>query len=168
MVDAMQAACRETMEEIGAEMQAQVYKGLPRTTGAMLWYEATHYSARPEKLPGEKSAPRVADPHWHIHNLVPNVTMDCKKWKAAEFGEIVARMPYFQAAFDDRFASKLQALGYAVERAGLSFPSSKACTRRPSKSFPAAPAGHRSRSGKAHGVKNDKLKEQARRADLQQ
>ena len=114
-------------------MQARVRTGgkdEDRITGNMVALTYFHPDARPSEFPdyfpGAPKKQRIADPHDHFHNLVPNTTFDAAegkkgKWKAAQFGLIAEAMPFFQAFFDDRLASKLQALGIATERKGLSF-----------------------------------------------
>jgi ATP-dependent exoDNAse (exonuclease V) alpha subunit len=77
----------------------------------------------PTARPVTEDGVSLPDPHLHLHELVLNATHDPveKRWKAGEFGSIVANKGYYQAAFDSRLAGKLAALGYGIERDGNSF-----------------------------------------------
>jgi conjugative relaxase-like TrwC/TraI family protein len=118
LLDAFRGAARETMEEAEREMKTRVRKSGSnenRLTGNMVWAEFVHFTSRP--VDGKP------DPHLHAHVFAANLTWDEKerRWKAGQFGEIKRDAPYFEAAFDARLAKKLNDLGYATEKAGLSF-----------------------------------------------
>jgi ATP-dependent exoDNAse (exonuclease V) alpha subunit len=65
----------------------------------------------------------IPDPQLHLHAVAFNATYDPveEKWKAAQFGNLVRDKGYYQAEFHSRFAEKLAALGYGIERDGNSF-----------------------------------------------
>src|SRR5579863_10380799 len=109
---------RETMAEVETEMKTRVRKGGKdenRVTGNMVWAEFVHFTARP--------VDGVPDPHLHAHVFAHNVTWDEAegRFKAGQFGDLKRDAPYYEAAFDARLSHALNALGYRVEREGLSF-----------------------------------------------
>ena len=113
MLDAFRAAVNQTMKEIEGEIQTRVRKNGAdenRTTGNMVWAEFIHFTARPVK--------GVPDPHLHAHCFAFNTTWDDveQKWKAAQFRDLKANAPYFEAVFHARFARELADLGYRIER----------------------------------------------------
>lgn len=115
---AFRDSVKETMDELEPEMKTRVRKNgrdEDRITGNMVWAEFVHFTSRP--------VDGVPDPHLHAHVFAHNVTFDEeeKRWKAGQFGDLKRDAPYFQAAFDARLAHRLNAMGYATERAGLSF-----------------------------------------------
>jgi len=118
ILDAFLEAERETMREMETEMKTRVRKNgrdEDRLTGNMVWAEFVHFTARP--------VDGIPDPHLHAHVFALNATWDETegRWKAGQFGDLNRDAPYYEAAFDARLAHKLNALGYATERAGLSF-----------------------------------------------
>lgn len=116
LLDVFRDAVREAMGEVEENMQARVRGGgkdEDRITGNLAWAEFVHFQSRPVE--------GYADPHLHTHAYAFNVTRDGGIWKAGQFGQLKAEATYYEAFFDDRLASKLQALGYATERQGLSF-----------------------------------------------
>ena len=109
---------KETMDEAEAEMKTRVRKNgrdENRLTGNMVWAEFVHFTSRP--------VDGVPDPHLHAHVFAHNVTWDGAegRFKAGQFGDLKRDAPYYEAAFDARLAHRLNALGYATEREGLSF-----------------------------------------------
>jgi conjugative relaxase-like TrwC/TraI family protein len=115
---AFRQSVKETMDEVEAEMKTRVRKSgkdQDRVTGNMVWSEFVHFTSRP--VDGKP------DPHLHAHVFVHNVTWDDAegRWKAGQFGDLKRDAPYFEAAFDARFAHRLNALGLKTERKGLSF-----------------------------------------------
>ena len=115
ILDAFRDSVRDTMHEIEGEMHTRVRKGGKdenRRTGNMLWADFTHFDSRP--IDG------IADPHLHCHAYAFNASFDEieGQWKAGEFGGIKRDAPYYEAAFDARFARHLEGLGYATERQG--------------------------------------------------
>jgi len=118
ILGAFRDAVKDTMSEVEAEMKTRVRKGGKdenRLTGNMVWAEFVHFTSRP--VEGKP------DPHLHAHVFAPNMTFDEKeqRWKAGQFGELKRDAPYFEAAFDARLAHRLNAMGFATERKGLSF-----------------------------------------------
>ncbi|MCB9352239.1 MAG: relaxase domain-containing protein [Lewinellaceae bacterium] len=67
-----------------------------RLTENLVWGTFTHEDARP--------VGGIPDPHLHQHVFVFNATYDKKeeRFKAAQFGDIKANAPYFEAAFHSR------------------------------------------------------------------
>jgi len=118
ILSAFRESVGETMAEVETGMQARVRaKGQNenRLTGNIAYGEFTHFTTRP--------VDGVPDPHLHSHCFVFNATYDekDKKWKAGQFKQIKQDAPYYEAVFHSKFASKLQELGYAVERTDSSF-----------------------------------------------
>lgn len=111
--EAFRGAVADTMAEVEREMATRVRKGkqdFDRHTGNMLWCDFLHTTSRPIK--GEP------DPQLHIHAVAFNLTRDREEgeWKAGQFGPLKANAPYFQAVFRARLATRLQNLGYDVQR----------------------------------------------------
>lgn len=118
VLSAFQDSVRDTMREIESEMKTRVRKrgsDFDRQTGNMTWAEFTHFTARP--------VDGVPDPHLHSHVYAFNFTKDEieDRWKAGQFGDLKRDATYFEAAFDARLAHRLNALGMATEKRGLSF-----------------------------------------------
>lgn len=118
ILSAFRDSVNETMQEVEAEMKTRVRKSggdQDRVTGNMVWAEFVHFTSRP--VDGKP------DPHLHAHVFAHNVTWDDSegRWKAGQFGDLKRDAPYFEAAFDARFAHRMKALGYATERGRLSF-----------------------------------------------
>ncbi len=113
IMEAFRGAVDETMREMEAEMKTRVRKAgqdKDRTTGNMVWAEFIHTTSRP--------VDGIPDPQLHAHVFVFNTTWDEeeRRWKAGQFADTKRDAPYFQAAFRVRLASKLQDLGFGVER----------------------------------------------------
>ena len=122
IMNAFRESVQETMGEMENAMCVRVRRNganEDRVTGNMIWGEFTHRTTRPIT---EDALP-LPDPHLHSHEVVLNGSYDPveKRWKAGEFSHIVADKGYYQAAFHSRFAGKLAALGYGIERDGTSF-----------------------------------------------
>ncbi len=115
---AFQESVRETMAQIEKDAQTRIRKDGKdenRLTGNLIWAEHIHRTARPvDGLP---------DASLHCHAIIVNATYDDieKRWKAVQLGDIVRDKAYYQAAADARFAFKLKALGYGVEKEGKTF-----------------------------------------------
>lgn len=116
--NAFNEAINETMLEIEACASTRVRskgKNENRITGNLIWGTFTHEDARP--------VAGIPDPHLHQHVFVFNATYDQveKKFKAAQFGDIKANAPYFEAAFHSRLATNLRKAGYQIERNAKDF-----------------------------------------------
>ncbi len=124
ILDAHRDSYRETMAEMEPEMKSRVrVKGADhdRETGNMVYAEFTHFTARP--VTGKDDGISLPDPHLHTHVYAFNLTYDAEesRWKAGQFGDLKRDGQYWEAAFDNRLAHRLNALGYATEKRGLSF-----------------------------------------------
>ena len=111
--NAFDNAIKETMREIEESASTRVRingQNENRTTGNLVWGTFTHDDARPVN--------GIPDPHLHQHVFVFNATYDEKenRFKAAQFGDIKANAPYYEAVFNNRLASNLQKAGYQIER----------------------------------------------------
>jgi conjugative relaxase-like TrwC/TraI family protein len=116
LLNAFDAAVRETMEEMQGDMQVRVRKGgaqHDRPTRNMAWAEFDHSTARPV----EGSVP---DMHRHRHCFVFNATFDPveREIKAGEFSYLKRDGEYYVAAFYSRLAGRLEGLGYRIDRQG--------------------------------------------------
>lgn len=117
LVAAFDEAVAETVErDIEPDMQTRVRKGgmdTDRTTGNIAWAGFDHATARPEDG-------KPPDPHRHKHVLIFSATHDPveNRIKAGQFGNIVRDKPYYEAAMYARLASKLEGLGYVIDRRG--------------------------------------------------
>lgn len=108
----------DTMQEMEASTATRVRRdgaNHDRTTGNMVWSEYLHFTTRP--VDGEP------DPHLHIHNFAHNCTFDEdeQRFKAAQFGVLKSRAPYFEALARSKLAANLVAVGYQVERTEHAF-----------------------------------------------
>lgn len=113
IMGAFRESVQETMSELEKDMQARVRVGGQndsRTTGNLIYGEFIHKTSRP--------VGGVPDPHLHAHLFTFNATFDEAegKWKAGEFGTIKKDAAYFEASFHSAFSSKLEGLGYGIER----------------------------------------------------
>ena len=118
ILDAHRESIRETMADIEGEMKTRVrVRGADhdRETGNMVFAEFTHFTARP--------VGGMPDPHLHTHVYAFNLTHDSKenRWKAGQFGDLKRDGQFWEASYDARFAHRLQAMGIATEKRGLSF-----------------------------------------------
>jgi conjugative relaxase-like TrwC/TraI family protein len=108
----------DTMQEMEASMATRVRRdgaNHDRPTGNMVWSEYLHFTTRP--VDGEP------DPHLHIHNFSHNCTFDEdeQRFKAAQFGVLKSRAPYFEAVALSKLAANLVSVGYQVERTEHAF-----------------------------------------------
>jgi conjugative relaxase-like TrwC/TraI family protein len=117
LLAAFDESVRETLrEEIEPDMQARVRRDGAfenRDTGNMVWAEFDHSTARPvDGMP--------PDPHRHKHVACFNATFDPVEGriKAGDFARIKRDGEYFAAAFYARLASKLEGMGFGIERRG--------------------------------------------------
>lgn len=113
ILTAFRSAVNQTMQEIETEAKTRVRQGGAnenRKTGNLAWAEFVHFTARPVN--------GVPDPHLHAHCYVFNTTWDNEegKWKAAQFRDLKADAPYFEAVFHSRFSKQLAEAGYQIER----------------------------------------------------
>ena len=113
ILDAFRSSVNETMHEMEAEIKTRVRKNgqnEDRTSGNMVWGEFIHFTSRP--------VDNVPDPHLHAHCFVFNTTFDKEEsaWKAGQFADLKRDAPYFEAVFQSKLASRLQAMGLDVER----------------------------------------------------
>ena len=117
LMQAFNDAIRETAErDIEPDMQTRVRldgQDTDRTTGNALWAWFGHTTSRPV----DGQAP---DPQIHAHLLFFNATEDPmeRRIKAGQFAGIKRDGEYFHALIMSRLASKLEALGVAIERRG--------------------------------------------------
>jgi conjugative relaxase-like TrwC/TraI family protein len=105
---------------IEQDSQARVRVGganTNRTTGNLI---ATGFTHRDTRINADDQMP---DMSLHTHLFIQNATNDPMeaKWKAAELGQIKHDLPFYEAAFHNRLASNLKALGYGIERKGKAF-----------------------------------------------
>jgi conjugative relaxase-like TrwC/TraI family protein len=120
---AFRESVKETMAEMENKMQTRVRtegkRDENRATCNMVWAEFIHRTARPVTEDGVS----LPDPHLHCHAVALNATHDPveQRWKAGQFEALVRDKGYYQSAFHSRFARKLAALGYGIERDGKSF-----------------------------------------------
>ena len=118
ILDAFRNAVSETMQHIEKEAATRVRKNgqdNDRQTGNLVWGEFIHTTSRP--------VDGVPDCHLHAHCFAFNSTFDEQEqvWKAAQFGQIKADAPYYEAYFNSLLADKLQKAGYELERNKTNF-----------------------------------------------
>jgi conjugative relaxase-like TrwC/TraI family protein len=115
IAEARRWASLQTMQEMEQAAAVRVRKGGKdenRTSGNLVWYRAEHDTTRP--IGG------VPDMQPHEHYFVLSASYDPieQQWKSLNAFDVLRDMPYYQAAFHARLASKLEELGYDVERKG--------------------------------------------------
>ena len=111
--DAFRDSVAETMQELEREAKTRVRrfgKDEDRTTGNLAWATFVHRTTRP--------VDGIPDPHLHAHVVVFNATYDQQeeRWKAGQFRDLKRDAPYWEAAFQARFAERLREQGYGIER----------------------------------------------------
>ncbi len=116
---AFQDSVQQTMLDIEADTRTRVRKSgamEERATGELLFADFIHQTARPVEG-------NLPDPHLHAHCFVFNATWDEqeKRLKAAQFRDINAAMPYYQARFHKRLSDQLLEAGYQIRRTEKSF-----------------------------------------------
>jgi conjugative relaxase-like TrwC/TraI family protein len=112
IMNSLNSAIQSTMKEIEEHVSTRVRgngKNENRLTGNLIWGTFTHEEARP--------VDGIPDPHLHQHVFVFNATHDKKedRIKAAQFGDIKANAPYFEAVFHAYLADHLQKVGYQID-----------------------------------------------------
>ena len=117
ILTAFKQVVRESWQEIERDAATRVRIGGDgdRITQNLICAEFFHFTARPVE-----GSP---DPHLHAHLYTINATFDPveNKWKAAQFGDIIEKAPYYQAAFLMRLAVALRGLGYEIQAENGSF-----------------------------------------------
>lgn len=126
IVKATNDAVQKTMEEIEKDAMTRVrldgkYENRPSQN--LTWASFIHDDTRPMEqiVNGNKVA--VPDPQLHVHNVIVNATFDEEeeRWKAVNFRNCVANLPYYRQVFGNHLAQNLQEAGYAVERTSYNF-----------------------------------------------
>lgn len=80
-----------------------------KQTGKMLHCGFLHQTSRP--------VDGTVDPHLHIHAFAINLTQDSEKFYAADFAEVMKRLPSLQSKFHSRLARKLEKdVGLEIEK----------------------------------------------------
>jgi conjugative relaxase-like TrwC/TraI family protein len=118
--DAFRSSVQETMRELEADAKTRVRKGgadSDRTSGNLVWASFYHSCSRPVDA---ASAP---DMNMHAHCFTFNSTWDPeeKQWKAVQFRDLRRDAPYWEAAFQQRLAVRMEELGFDVTRKGRYF-----------------------------------------------
>ena len=113
---AFDRAVAETMAEfVEPDMRVRVRAGGADhdvVTGSMLWAEFDHSTSRP--VDG-----KVPDPHRHRHVLAFNVTQaEDGRLKAGQFGDLKRDGEFYSAVFYSKLATRLEGLGYRIDRRG--------------------------------------------------
>jgi len=119
IVDALRASVDETLLEMEQDVMTRVNlagkKQQHKKTGNMVAGVWIH----PESRAVGDQAP---DPNLHAHAFISNHTWADSRWTAADISLLWAdSQKYFEAAFQSRFADRLQAIGYQVERSEHNF-----------------------------------------------
>lgn len=118
IMQAFREAVDETNKRIETDAQTRVRKGdrsEDRPTGNLVWATFVHDTARP--------VAGIPDPQLHCHTVIFNATHDPveARFKAVQLGYIHANAPFYEAYFNNAFASKLRGLGYGFVRNGRSW-----------------------------------------------
>lgn len=115
---ALNVAMTQAMQEVERHAETRVRKNgkySNRRTDNLAWAFFTHEEARPVN--------GLPDPHLHNHCFVFNATYDPieTQWKAAQFRNIKANAPYYEAIFNNALAHELQRAGYSIEHTAHNF-----------------------------------------------
>jgi conjugative relaxase-like TrwC/TraI family protein len=93
-----------------------------RPTGSMVAWMGTHFETRVNE---DDFTP---DPDLHEHVLIANLSLDSRAkngrgaWKAIEVGDIVKKLPYYEAAYHNRMAYLLRTEGgYGIKKEGKAY-----------------------------------------------
>lgn len=123
---AIEKAVQKTLAEIEKDTETRVRVGGKyenRKTENLIVASFLHDDSRPvnREIKGKKVA--VPDPQLHVHNVIINATHDEKedKWKAVQFRNMVASLPYYREVFNGHLAQNLQAVGYTLKRTPQNF-----------------------------------------------
>jgi len=119
ILNAFTESVHSVMQHIEADAQTRVRKnGMDedRPTGELLYAPFVHQSARPV-------AGMAPDPQLHCHVYTFNATWDEteQEYKAGQFRDIKASMPYYQALYFKELSDRLMALGYTIRPTAKSF-----------------------------------------------
>lgn len=123
---AINRSVMETLAEIERDTETRVRvdgKYENRKTENLIVASFLHDDSRPvvRIVKGKKVA--VPDPQLHVHNVIMNATYDEKenKWKAVQFRNMVASLPYYREVFNGHLAQNLQSVGYSLKRNSRNF-----------------------------------------------
>lgn len=126
IINAVQNAVGETMQEVEKDAECRVrtdgrYENRP--TGNLVWSGYLHDDTRPVERVVNGQKTHIPDPQLHQHVVIMNATFDSEeeKWKAVQFRNMVASIPYYRELFGSRLASQLQGYGYELERTPRNF-----------------------------------------------
>lgn len=126
IINAVNKANLDTMSEVEKDAQTRVRvdgKYENRKTGNLVWASFLHDDTRPveQEINGQKV--HIPDPQIHVHNVIANATYDEKeeKWKAVQFRNMVATIPYYRELFGSKLANNLKGAGYQLERTSNNF-----------------------------------------------
>jgi conjugative relaxase-like TrwC/TraI family protein len=118
ILNAVQESARETMVDM--EKDAQTRVNVARNvmhlekSGNIVGASWLHTTSRP--VPHQPP-----DCNLHVHCWVANATMSRNRWTALDMVAMVRDSKYYEGLFQSRLASKIQSLGYAVQRSEHNF-----------------------------------------------
>jgi conjugative relaxase-like TrwC/TraI family protein len=126
IIKAMEWAIIDTMLEVERDAEARVRKeGVydNRKTGNLVYAAYTHDDTRPVEREVDGKKAFLPDPQLHQHVVIINATYDEAEgqWKAVQFRNMVASIPYYREVFNSRLANRLQDCGYQLERTAQNF-----------------------------------------------
>lgn len=126
ILSAVQKAVQTTMQQVEQDAQTRVrIKGryADRRSGNIVYASFLHDDTRPVEhlIDGRKVF--FPDPQLHVHNIIMNGTYDEQeeRWKAVQFRNMVASIPYYRELFGSSLAQELQQVGYQLERTKQNF-----------------------------------------------
>ena len=118
ILEAMQASIVETAGELELDVRTRVNTGRGKLhtekTGNIPMAMWLHTTAR-------DTPDHVEDPQLHGHLFLGNVTHAGDRFTAADISSIYRDSGYYEALFQSRLATKVQSLGYAIERSQFNF-----------------------------------------------
>lgn len=118
VIDALRESVNETLLEMEQDVMTRV--NLP---GAQLHRKTRNLVAAVQIHPDARAVDgQVPDVNIHAHAFISNHTFTGKRWTAADISSIFRdAQGYYEASFQSRLATKLQDIGYQVERTQHNF-----------------------------------------------
>ena len=118
IVDALREAVNETLQDMEQDVMTRV--NLP---GGQEHKKTRNLVAAVQIHPDARAVEgHVPDVNLHAHAFISNHTFTGDRWTAADISNIFRdAQGYYEAGFQSRLATKLQALGYEVERTENNF-----------------------------------------------
>jgi len=117
IADSVLQSARETLSDMEHDAQTRVNTARNamhlEKTNVLLGATWLHTTSRP--VDGHP------DPNLHVHGWIANATHTGSRWTALDMSAIVRDSKFYEGLFQSRLATKIQELGYSVERSQHNF-----------------------------------------------